>query len=104
MNSNRKGKDFEREIANYLKAHDHPDARRGQQYKGGADSPDVIGLPGWHIECKRTEKLRLYEALKQAIRDSGEGERPVVIYRKNREQSVAILLLDDFMEVVNNDR
>lgn len=101
MNSNRKGKDFEREIANYLKAHDHPDARRGQQYKGGADSPDVIGLKGWHIECKRTERFNLYESLKQALRDKADDEKALVIHRRNNEPSVAVLLLDDFMEVIN---
>lgn len=99
MNSNRKGKVYEREIARFLKGLGY-DARRGQQHKGGADSPDVVGLPGFHIEAKRTEHLRLYEALNQSIRDCGEGEKPIVIYRKNGEKSVVIMLLDDFMEVI----
>ena len=101
MNSNLKGKTFEREIARYLREHGYTEARRGQQYKGGGDSPDVVGLQGFHIEAKRTEHLRLYESLKQSIRDCAEGEKPIVIHRKNNEPSVVIMLLDDFMEVIN---
>lgn len=101
MNSNLKGKTFEREIARYLREHGYTEARRGQQYKGGGDSPDVVGLRGFHIEAKRTEHFRLYEALKQSIRDCAEGEKPIVIHRKNNEPSVVIMLLDDFMEVIN---
>lgn len=101
MNSNLKGKTFEREIARYLREHGYTDARRGQQYHGGADSPDVIGLTGFHIECKRTERFDLYGALKQSKRDSGENEIPIVVHRKNNEKSVVVISLDDFMEVVN---
>ena len=88
MNSNRKGKTFEREIAAYLREHGYTEARRGQQYKGGADSPDVIGLTGFHIEAKRTE-------------DAAENEIPIVIHRKNNEKSVVVIALDDFMEVLH---
>ena len=101
MNSNLKGKTFEREIARYLREHGYTEARRGQQYKGGADSPDVIGIKGYHIEAKRTERFDLYGALEQSARDAANGEIPIVIHRKNGKQSVVILTLDDFMEVIN---
>ena len=64
-----KGKRGEREVAEFLRDHGIP-ARRGVQYAGGADSPDVIGFEGVHIEVKRTEALRLYPALEQALRFS----------------------------------
>ena len=101
MNSNLKGKTFEREIARYLREHGYTDARRGQQYKGGADSPDVVGIKGYHIEAKRTERFDLYGALEQSTRDATDGEIPIVIHRKNGKKSVVILTLDDFMEVIN---
>ena len=44
MNSRTKGKRGELELAKALRLYGY-DARRGQQYHGGADSPDVIGLP-----------------------------------------------------------
>lgn len=100
MNSNRKGKAYEREIAKFLRDHGYVEARRGVQYAGGPDSPDVVGLKGFHIECKRTENLRLYDALRQSIRDAGDDEIPIVIHRRNDEPSVVIMLLDDFMEVI----
>jgi len=98
MNSRQKGKRGELELANHLKAKGY-DARRGVQYKGGPESPDVTGLPGVHIEVKRTEALRLYEALDQSTRDRGQGEIPVVVHRKSRMPWVVILTLDDFLKI-----
>ena len=43
MNSRRKGAVGEREIAKYLREHGFTEARRGQQFKGGADSPMLLG-------------------------------------------------------------
>ena len=101
MNSNRKGKVFERWVAAYFREHGHDKARRGQQYKGGADSPDVIGLDGFHIECKNTERWNDYEFMAQSVRDAEEGEIPIVIAKKKFEKPLVIMRLDDFMEVLH---
>lgn len=100
-NSRRKGAVYEREIAQYLREHGYTEARRGQQYRGGADSPDVMGLKGFHIEAKRTERFDLYGSLAQSKRDAAEGEIPIVVHRKNGEESVVVLTLDDFMGVIH---
>ena len=97
--SRNKGKTGEREIASILREYGY-DARRGVQYHGGADSPDVVGLPGIHIEVKRTERLSLYDAMAQAIHDCG-SNIPVVMHRKNNCEWVAIMRLSDFMEIYN---
>lgn len=99
INSKRKGKTGELELARKLKEYGYGDARRTAQYCGNTgDASDVVGLPGIHIECKRTENLRLYDAVDQAKRDSsGTGKLPVVFHRKNHCEWVAILPLDDFM-------
>ena len=97
--SRNKGKTGEREIASILREYGY-DARRGVQYHGGADSPDVVGLPGIHIEVKRTERLSLYDAMAQAIHDCGTNI-PVVMHRKNNCEWVAIMRLPDFMEIYN---
>lgn len=34
------------------------------------DVPDLVGLPGIHIEVKRAEQVRLSEWMAQALRDS----------------------------------
>ena len=93
-----KGKRGEREVALIVREHGF-EARRGQQYCGANGDADVVGVPGLHIEVKRTEKFRMYEALDQAINDAREDELPVVFTRKNNCDWVACLRLDDFMEL-----
>ena len=66
----------------------------------GWPSPWGRGRPGWHIECKRVQALQLYAALEQAQADTGEGERPVVIHRRNGKPWVAIMLLDDWLPLL----
>lgn len=99
ISSRQKGKNGELELAKFLRDHGYPDAYRGVQYHGGADSPDVVcpGLEDLHIECKRTEAGSLYNWLKQAKRDMGPGKTPVVMHRRSREDWVAILPLEDFI-------
>ena len=92
-----KGARGEREVAAILRAAGY-DAHRGAQHKGGPESPDVDGLPGVHIEVKRTERLSLYDALSQAKRDAG-GKLPVVIHRRNESEWVVIQPLEDWLEL-----
>lgn len=97
--SRRKGADGERELANLLKTYGF-DTRRGQQYHGGGDSPDVVGLPGVHIECKRVEKLNIEAAMAQSRRDAeGTKDVPVVMHRRNREKWKVTMDLDEFMNM-----
>lgn len=94
-----KGKRGERELANALKNCGY-DARRGQQYSGTETSADVVGLPGVHIECKRMEQLRLYDALEQAETDAGDsGDVPAVFHRRNKKPWVVVMRLDDWLEL-----
>lgn len=98
-NSRRKGAEGERELSNELASYGFP-TRRGQQYRGGGDSPDVVGLPGIHIECKRVERLNIEKAMAQSRRDAGETEDvPVVMHRKNRERWKVTMDLDKFMNM-----
>lgn len=64
--SRTKGKVYERHISNRLKAMGH-NTRRGVQFQGGPDSPDVVGIPGVHIECKHMAKVNVHAAMKQAV-------------------------------------
>lgn len=88
--------EFARELERYLPG---TKARRGRQFSGGDDSPDVItNIPGVHFEVKRTEKLRLWEAMLQAISEAG-GKIPVVGHRANDRPWVIILRLEDLREL-----
>lgn len=95
MNSKQKGKRGELEAAAAIRAAWGIDARRGQQFRGGPDSPDVVGIPGLHVEVKRTERLRMDEAMAQAIKDAGPQEVPTVLYKRNRGPWLMIVQLTD---------
>ena len=98
MNSRNKGAAGERELANKLKEYDY-DCRRGQQYSGANGDADVVGLPGIHIECKRVEKLNLYDAVAQSVNDARYGETPAVFHRKNHKEWLVTMRLEDFMKM-----
>ena len=98
INSRQKGKAGELELAAVLREAGF-DSKRGQQFHGGADSPDVTGIPGVHIEAKRVESGNLYNWLDQACADAGPASLPLVCHRRNRREWVAILRLSDFIKV-----
>lgn len=99
INSKQKGKNGELELARKFKEYGY-DARRSVQYNGKAEEgqPDLLGVPGVHVECKRTERLELYGAMAQAKRDT-KGDIPVVFHRKNDCEWLAIMTFDDFMKI-----
>jgi hypothetical protein len=90
--SRQKGKRGEREAAAELGAILGVTARRGVQYQGGPDSPDVVleGVP-IHVEAKRTERLSLWAAIEQAKADAPTGSVPIVWHKANRRESVVIV-------------
>jgi len=97
MNSKRKGKRGELELAKKLQEYGF-NTRRGQQYSGlGGD--DVVGLEGIHIECKRVERLNVYDAMEQACKDAEADELPAVFWRKNKEQWLVTMALSDWIEL-----
>jgi hypothetical protein len=99
VNGNQKGKRGERDARDHVTevlGLDKGQVYRSQQYCGkGGDSADIVGIPGVHMEVKRTEKLNLYKALDQAISDSKENNIPIVLHRKNRREWVVIVRLTD---------
>lgn len=100
INSRQKGAKGERELAKILKEQGY-NCRRGQQYSG-LEGEDVVGLDYIHIECKRVEKLNLYDAIEQAKRDSKEGQLPAVFHRKNNHKwLVTMELEDDWIKLYN---
>ena len=100
-NGKRKGKTGELELAKALRQYGY-DVRRSVQYNGKAEEgqPDLLGLPHIHVECKRTEKLNLYDAIDQAKRDSSTTDNiPVVFHRRNHCEWLAIMPIDCFMQI-----
>lgn len=107
VNSKQKGSAGEREASKVLNALLGTKCRRGQQYSGSPDSPDIVGLPGVHIECKRVQKLNLEKALAQANEDKGEGDIPMIMHRKNGQPWLITIQAEDllqFIERINSAR
>ena len=99
INSKQKGARGEREFAALLTDYGY-ESKRGQQFKGGEDSPDVITELPVHFEVKRTERLLLYEAMAQAVRDSNGGKMPVVAHRRSHGEWVAVLRMSDLLDLL----
>lgn len=99
MNSRQKGARGEREWRDELRAQGYQ-ARRGQQFSGSPDSPDVVcdGLP-YHQEVKRVEKLNLQDAVDQASRDCG-GKPLIVAHRRNDHPWLVTMLASEFFRLV----
>lgn len=101
--SKQKGARFELEVAHFLQDHGYPDDHRTAQHCGKTgDAGDVDGVPGLHIECKHVEKLNLYNAYHQSVRDNSAknaGDIPVVVHKKNREVTLVSLSLEDFLKI-----
>lgn len=98
MNSKQKGARGERELSSKLKEYGF-NTRRGQQYCGANGDADVVGLDGIHIECKRVEKLNIYNAINQAKADCKKEELPTVFHRKDRCEWLVTMTLDDWIKL-----
>jgi hypothetical protein len=103
MNSKRKGKVGEREFAALLREEGF-DARRGQQFAGSADSPDVVSdaLAWLHFEIKRAEALNLADACAQAEGDCG-GKPWVVAHRRNHAPWLITMRAETFFRLLRGN-
>lgn len=94
-----KGKRGERDWALFCRGQGY-DCRRTSQYCGkSGDASDVVGLPGIHIEVKRTERLDLYGAVFQAQRDAKPGALPIVAHRRNDREWLVVMNAEDWFEL-----
>jgi len=102
MNSRTKGAVGEREWRDQLRNEGFT-ARRGQQFAGGPDSPDVIceELSNLHMEVKRVQNLNLDKACEQAERDS-RGKPYIVAHRKNNKKWKVTMPSDLFFSLLRD--
>ena len=97
--SQRKGRAGELELVRILQAYGIP-AQPGNPVSYGT-TPDVVGVPGIHVEVKRVERLNVPEAMKQAIRDSEKflDGTPTLFHRRNREPWLVTMTLCDWIKL-----
>ena len=110
----KKGDDYERQISKYINFQTGLNSSRAPLSGGGAQfligndragSADILGVPYIWPECKRTERLSIYEAMAQAMRGVAAkktGEFPTVFTRRNfmdTENSLVVMLLKDWIKL-----
>ena len=99
--SRRKGSGFERDVAKQInEALPGAKAKRGLQYRGGDNIPDVE-CPLLHIECKRGKRPNPRAALAQAIEGCERGKLPIAIIRDDRSDPFAVMLWTDVLELLS---
>ena len=103
MNAREKGKRGERQWRDVLRAEGFH-ARRGQQYAGGADSPDVVceELRGFHFEVKCVERLNIEAAMDQARRDAGR-KLPIVAHRRSHRRWLVTMEAETLFRILRDD-
>lgn len=102
-NGKQKGKRGELEVA-HLMIDAGFDARRGQQFKGTEDSPDVIhDMTGFGIEVKYVENYsvnQLYTALDKQQEDGPEDEDALLFYRRNNKEWIVVMDAVRFLAIM----
>ena len=98
MNSRSKGKRGELEWRDVIRSRGY-EARRGQQFSGSPDSPDVVTNLPFHFEVKRVEKLSIYKAMQQAKDECG-SKPPIVAHRKNGGEWLVIMQGSTFFNII----
>ena len=96
VNSNEKGKRFEREVAAFLRDIGFEEARRTAQVDGSL-SADVVS-DGLHVECKHYAKIGAVRFMDQALRDRDEADIPVVVMRENSGEMMFVVRAVDLVE------
>ena len=76
-------------------------ARRGQQYSGNKEAPDVIceSLCHLHFEVKHVERLNVEKAMDQARRDAGDST-PILAHKRNHTDWLVTMRAEDWFEML----
>jgi hypothetical protein len=99
IDSRQKGARGEREfIQNHLAPY-WPDACRNlDQY--GSDKRDCLRAGGVHWQIKRTERLNLWAAIRQAETEASPTDLPIVAFRRNRSPWMCALNADELIALL----
>ena len=106
MNSQKKGKSYELEIAHKLECLTGiPMKRTGAQEKWKSRSGDVNPartslLSRFHWELKKRESWNILEWYKKAKDDAEILRTPVVVCSKNHEEDYVFMRLEDFTKLL----
>lgn len=108
--SKAKGDKFEREVAEYIATRTGLPARRAPMSGSGGfthlgDRRDLLGTPGFYIDCKRHERLEYKRHIFDVWNEHAAAKTddiPAVITRRNQMEtsdSLVIMRLSDFVDI-----
>lgn len=81
--SRRKGRRWENVVVNWLRDHGFPSIERNEYLN--AQAGDILGIPGWSLECKSAQRLELAAWTDQAALQAVQAGCPhyaVIVKRK----------------------
>ena len=109
-----KGQEFQKKVVKKFRERFNFDADLDDCFVGdiqanpmGQSSVDVKLSPKaqlfipFDIECKRVEKLNIWSALDQAEANTGKGRIPLVVFKKNRSKTYAVIELDKLLYLMD---
>lgn len=95
-----KGKRGEREFVLFCREQGYNCWRTGQYRGNTGAAADVEGLPGIHLEVKRTEALRPWDYMSQSAHDAAlSGCLPVVAWKKSNCPWLILMQGEDWFEL-----
>lgn len=84
----------------YLQDDDIKPAIMGQSGIDVLLSPRARKLIPWSIECKYQERWSVADYWKQTTENTLKDTKPLLLMRKNRHETLAVLRLEDFLELI----
>jgi len=100
-----KGSAFERDVADYFIDNGFPQADR--RYGAGVqqDKGDIVGIPGFAVECKNQSKINLAQFIDEAIVEAGHAKARfgvAVVKRRGKgvSQAYAVMTLEQFTQLL----
>lgn len=98
--SRTKGHSFEREIAKAFRE-TFPDSRRHlENHKEDAKyGTDVVGIEPFRVQCKKLKKYAPITCIEEVSADRCLGEIPVLVTAGDKQETMAILPFEDFLNM-----
>ena len=105
-----KGRRLQDDICKRLLEHykgilEEGDLRVAIMGESGSDikrSPLATKVFPYAIEAKNQQKISIWAALQQAADNCPEGDKPVVIFKRNRSETYVTLKFDDFIDLLGD--
>ena len=91
------------ETFNQLEPDDIKSAIMGESGEDIKLSPAARKLIPYSFECKNQEALNIWSSLEQAETNAGDHD-PVLIFKRNRTKTYAVIEIEKFIELIRMNR